>query len=116
MFRPWSVRLQVRRRLRAGSYTVCKSFSHSALFYILTFEIGIFSLSNLFNSLPRISPLRRNVYLALLNLASERGDLDVLQVVRTDVHRWLAEWEISDDEKSAFLNTVAEAFHKSGDM
>jgi translation initiation factor 3 subunit M len=56
------------------------------------------------------------VYLGLLSLASEQGDLDVLQVERTDVNRWLSEWEISDEEKASFLDTVAEAFRKAGDM
>ncbi|KAG8741351.1 hypothetical protein FRC10_002968 [Ceratobasidium sp. 414] len=73
-------------------------------------------LSNLFNGLPRKSPLRRDVYLALLKLASEQGDLDVLQVERADVKRWLSEWEISEEECAAFLNAVAEAFRKAGDI
>lgn len=79
-------------------------------------EIAGSRLSNLFNNLPRTSALRRNVYVALLNLASEQGDLDVLQVERTNVNRWLGEWEISDEDKSAFLDTVAQAFQKSGEM
>ncbi|KAG8734255.1 hypothetical protein FRC12_018585 [Ceratobasidium sp. 428] len=73
-------------------------------------------LSNLFNGLPRKSSLRRDVYLALLKLASERGDLDVLQVERADVKRWTSEWEISEEEIAAFLHTVAEAFRKAGDI
>ncbi|KAF8760378.1 Eukaryotic translation initiation factor 3 subunit K [Rhizoctonia solani] len=70
-------------------------------------------LSNLFNSLPRSSPLRQHVYRALLNMASNEGDLEVLQVNRTDVNRWLSEWNISDQDKSAFLDAVAEAFRKA---
>lgn len=54
------------------------------------------------------------MYIALLELASEQGDLDVLQVERTNVNRWLGEWEISDEDKSAFLDTVAQAFQKAG--
>ncbi|QRW16317.1 PCI domain-containing protein [Rhizoctonia solani] len=73
-------------------------------------------LSNLFNSLPRSSPLRQHVYRALLNMASNEGDLEVLQVNRTDVNRWLSEWNISDQDKSAFLDAVAEAFRKAGDI
>ncbi|KAG9121209.1 hypothetical protein FRC07_002932 [Ceratobasidium sp. 392] len=73
-------------------------------------------LSNLFNGLPRKSSLRRDVYLALLKLASEQGDLDVLQVERADVKRWISEWEISEEEGAAFLHTVAEAFRKAGDI
>ncbi|KAG8711081.1 hypothetical protein FRC08_016338 [Ceratobasidium sp. 394] len=73
-------------------------------------------LSNLFNGLPRKSSLRRDVYLALLKLASEQGDLGVLQVERADVKRWLSEWEILEEECAAFLNAVAEAFRKAGDI
>ncbi|KAG8759025.1 hypothetical protein FRC11_002661 [Ceratobasidium sp. 423] len=73
-------------------------------------------LSNLFNSLPRSSPLRQHVYRALLGMASDQGDLDVLQIDRTDVNRWLSEWDISEEDKSAFLDTVAEAFRKAGDV
>ncbi|QRV72815.1 UDP-glucose:glycoprotein glucosyltransferase A [Ceratobasidium sp. AG-Ba] len=72
-------------------------------------------LSNLFNGLPRKSSLRRDVYLALLKLASDQGDLDVLQIERADVKRWLSEWEISEEEGATFLETVAEAFRKAGD-
>ncbi|CAE6520462.1 unnamed protein product [Rhizoctonia solani] len=73
-------------------------------------------LSNLFNTLPRSSPLRQNVYRALLGMASDQGELDVLQIDRTDVNRWLSEWDISEEDKSAFLDTVAEAFRKAGNV
>jgi translation initiation factor 3 subunit M len=49
-------------------------------------------------------------------MASNEGDLEVLQVDRADVNRWLSEWNISDEDKSAFLDAVAEAFRKAGDM
>ncbi|KDQ08890.1 hypothetical protein BOTBODRAFT_59098 [Botryobasidium botryosum FD-172 SS1] len=70
-------------------------------------------LSNLFNALPRSSPLRVEVYTALLNLANENQELEVLQISQEDVDRWLSEWEISQDEKSAFLKKIADAYNKS---
>ncbi|KAH7343459.1 hypothetical protein B0J17DRAFT_642429 [Rhizoctonia solani] len=73
-------------------------------------------LSNLFNSLARSSSLRQHVYRALLGMASDQGDLDVLQVDRTDVDKWLSEWDIGEEDKSAFLDTLAEAFRKAGDI
>ncbi|CAE6511112.1 unnamed protein product [Rhizoctonia solani] len=73
-------------------------------------------LSNLFNSLPRSSSLRPSVYRALLGVASDQGELDVLQIDRADVNRWLSEWNISEEDKSAFLDTIAEAFRKAGDV
>ncbi|KAJ6561531.1 PCI domain-containing protein [Mycena vulgaris] len=73
-------------------------------------------LSNLFNAIPRKSPLRFSVYTTLLELASANGELDALQLARLDVEKWLREWDISAEEKSAFLKTIAVAYEKSGQL
>ncbi|KAK7062123.1 eukaryotic translation initiation factor 3 subunit M [Favolaschia claudopus] len=73
-------------------------------------------LSNLFNALPRKSPLRLTVYTALLDLATVNEDLAALQLTRVDTERWLQDWEISSEEKSTFLKTLADAYEKSGDL
>jgi hypothetical protein len=72
------------------------------------------SLSNLFNTLPRQSTLRHPVYTALLKLASSNDELHVLQVSRSDVEKWLKEWDITPTEKSAFLKTLVDTFSKAG--
>ncbi|KAF7294350.1 Eukaryotic translation initiation factor 3 subunit M [Mycena chlorophos] len=71
-------------------------------------------LSNLFNALPRKSPLRLTVYSALLDLAIANEELEALQLTRTDVEKWLGEWDISAEQKSAFLKTLADAYEKFG--
>ncbi|KAJ7167617.1 hypothetical protein C8R46DRAFT_1093603 [Mycena filopes] len=71
-------------------------------------------LSNLFNAIPRKSPLRFAVYTKLLDLATANDELDALQLARIDVEKWLQEWDISSEEKSAFLKTIADAYEKSG--
>ncbi|KIY52318.1 PCI-domain-containing protein [Fistulina hepatica ATCC 64428] len=73
-------------------------------------------LSNLYNVLPRTSPLRLQVYSTLLSLASSQDDLDVLQLTPSEVERQLGEWEVSTDQKSAFLELIIEAFTKTGDL
>ncbi|KAK7470302.1 hypothetical protein VKT23_001733 [Stygiomarasmius scandens] len=71
-------------------------------------------LSNLFNALPRNSSLRPLVYTALLNIAVSRDEINVLSLNRADVETWLKEWEISSEEKSAFLKSIADAYAKLG--
>jgi len=72
------------------------------------------SLSCLFNTLPRHSALRLPVYKTLLELASSNDELNVLQVSRSDVEKWLKEWDITPTEKSAFLKTLVDVFSKAG--
>ena len=37
----------------------------------------------------------------------------MLQVSRSDVEKWLKEWDITPSEKSAFLKTLVDAFSKA---
>lgn len=67
-------------------------------------------LSNFFNTLPRPSPLRLEVYNALLTVASSQGDLDVLNVQQKEVEQWLEEWDVSPEEKSTVLKRLADTF------
>ncbi|KAF8214029.1 hypothetical protein K438DRAFT_1927230 [Mycena galopus ATCC 62051] len=73
-------------------------------------------LSNLFNALPRKSPLRLAVYTTLLDLATANEELAALQLARVDVDKWLREWDISSEEKSKFLKTIVNAYEKAGDL
>ncbi|KAF5359031.1 hypothetical protein D9758_004899 [Tetrapyrgos nigripes] len=70
-------------------------------------------LSNLFNAIPRTSPLRLSVYNTLLNIAISKDELEVLSLNRADVEKWLSEWEISAEEKSVFLKTIVDAYAKA---
>ncbi|KZT05631.1 PCI-domain-containing protein [Laetiporus sulphureus 93-53] len=71
-------------------------------------------LSNFFNALPRRSNLRLLVYKTLLELASTHDELELLGLSRGDVEKWASEWDISVEEKSEFLQSVASAYTKSG--
>ncbi|CCM00434.1 uncharacterized protein FIBRA_02466 [Fibroporia radiculosa] len=71
-------------------------------------------LSNFFNTLPRPSSLRLLVYRTLLEIASAHDELGSLNLSRTEVEKWLQEWDVSSEEKSAFLQHVAASFSKCG--
>jgi translation initiation factor 3 subunit M len=71
------------------------------------------SLSNLFNTLPRTSALRHSVYRSLLTLADSNDNLDALELRKSDVERWLSEWEISEAMKASFLKSITDAFTKA---
>lgn len=73
------------------------------------------SLTNLFNALPRRSPLRLKVYTTLLTLASSADELNILLLTPSDVEKWLSEWDMSSEEKIAFLKQLVEAYEKAGD-
>ncbi|KAI0775891.1 PCI-domain-containing protein [Trametes elegans] len=72
-------------------------------------------LSNVFNAIPRRSPLRLLVYQTLLEYASANDELDIIfGVSQTEVDKWLSEWEISPEEKSGFLKLLVHVFTKAG--
>ncbi|KAJ8086989.1 hypothetical protein PM082_005814 [Marasmius tenuissimus] len=73
-------------------------------------------LSNLFNALPRNSPLRLSIYRTLLDIATSNDQIDALQLSRADVNTWLAEWDVSQEEKSAFTKSIADAYAKSDQL
>jgi translation initiation factor 3 subunit M len=73
-------------------------------------------LSNLFNATPRQSPLRLPVYTALLQIAVSNDELEVLGLTRADVEKWLNEWQISAEEKSAFMKSIVDAFAKASQL
>ncbi|KAG6841852.1 hypothetical protein C0991_006259 [Blastosporella zonata] len=73
---------------------------------ILTYRI----LSNLFNATERTSPLRSIVYTALIQTAGANGDLDVLQISRANVDKWLSEWNVPQTEKASFVKTISDAY------
>lgn len=66
-------------------------------------------LANIFNALPPASPLRLDVFDALLSLASANGDLDFLQAALESLPTWLAQWDVPAEKKHACLSSVASA-------
>ena len=73
------------------------------------------SLSNIFNAIPRPSPLRLQVNRALVQLANANDELEQLQLSEAEVERWLTEWDVSPEEKSAYLKTLVDVFAESDD-
>ncbi|KAJ1033190.1 hypothetical protein NDA13_001188 [Ustilago tritici] len=66
-------------------------------------------LSNLYNSLPASSPLRLQTFDALLSLAAANDDLDYLTSSLKALPQWLAQWQVSEADKAACLQSVAKA-------
>lgn len=50
-----------------------------------------------------------------MNLAVANDDLEILQLSQSEVSKWLSEWDISDDEKAAFLKALVDAYAKAGE-
>lgn len=46
----------------------------------------------------------------ILDLATKNDQLEFLQLQRPTVEKWLAEWQISPEEKSRFLKSLVDAF------
>jgi len=88
-------------------HTIASSSSDASIKYRI--------LSNLYNSLPRTSPLRLATYESLLALAKANNELSVLQLTPTSVQKTLKEWTAaSAEEKTAFLKSIVEAYEASG--
>jgi translation initiation factor 3 subunit M len=71
------------------------------------------SISNLFNAIPWNSPLRLTVYQTLLQIATSKDELDVLELTKSDVEKWLSEWEVSEEDKASFLKSIVDAYIKA---
>ncbi|GJE84538.1 PCI-domain-containing protein [Phanerochaete sordida] len=67
-------------------------------------------LSNLFNSLPRRSGLRLPVNEALIRAAAAHDELEQLALSLPEIEQWLSEWEVSQEDKSAYLKTLVDTF------
>ena len=55
------------------------------------------------------------MYTNILNLAVCNDDLETLQLSQSEVSKWLAEWDVFDDEKAAFLKGLVDAYTKAGE-
>lgn len=66
-------------------------------------------IANIFNMLSPESALRLTVFEALLALASVNGDMDFLEMALKSLPTWLAQWNVSIEQKSECLSRVAEA-------
>jgi len=71
-------------------------------------------LSNIFNITPRSSPLRLQTYLSIVEIASKSEEYEALQLESVDFEKWLAEWDVSVEEKASFLKSVVAALVSSG--
>lgn len=72
--------------------------------------IAVCRMSNLFNALPRTTSLRYLVYSSLLDLALKNNGIDILHLSRSEIEKWLSDWDITPEEKSKFLSTVVQAY------
>ncbi|THH33481.1 hypothetical protein EUX98_g705 [Antrodiella citrinella] len=72
-------------------------------------------ISNLFNTIPARSELRLPVQRTLVEIASTNYELEHLSLSPAGVEKWLSEWDVSSEEKSAFLKLLVDAYATSGD-
>ncbi|KAG8896570.1 hypothetical protein FRB99_008833, partial [Tulasnella sp. 403] len=73
-------------------------------------------LSNLFNIIHRRSPLRLQVYRALLSVAEAEDDMDSLGITLQEVKRLLFEWDVPQEDKSELLKSLSDAFSTTGQV
>ncbi|KAJ3899321.1 PCI domain-containing protein [Lentinula edodes] len=73
-------------------------------------------LSNLFNALPKNSPLRWSAYNTVLQIAAANDSISALDLSRSDVEKWMNEWDIPLEDKSAFLKNVVDAYAQSNQL
>ncbi|KAG6850642.1 hypothetical protein H0H93_010834 [Arthromyces matolae] len=73
-------------------------------------------LSNFFNATERTSPLRPLIYTSLVKISTSNGDLASLHINRTTVEKWLQEWNISQEDKAAFLKTITDEFNAETEL
>jgi hypothetical protein len=55
-------------------------------------------------------------YLAITEIASKSEEYEALQLELVDLERWLAEWDVSVEEKASFLKNVTVALVSSGQV
>ena len=53
---------------------------------------------------------------ALVEIASANDELDRLSLSVDEVERWLSEWHVSPEEKSAFFKLLVQAYEKAVDL
>ena len=70
-------------------------------------------IANVFNMLPADSPVRLEVFEALLALAVHNGDLDYLNAALQSLPAWLVQWKVSPEQVHTCLQKVAAALRGS---
>ena len=58
--------------------------------------------------------MRLPISTTLVQVAAANGEFDVLALTKSDVERWLKEWNVSDEEKSQFLKTIIDTLTQAG--
>ena len=92
-------------------YLKCRMCVHFLRTFIC---LTVHRLSNTFNVTPRSSPLRLQTYLAIVEIASKSEDYEALQLESVDFEKWLAECDVSVEEKASFLKSTITALVSSG--
>ncbi|TPX67532.1 hypothetical protein SpCBS45565_g03680 [Spizellomyces sp. 'palustris'] len=72
-------------------------------------------LSNLYNNLESNSPVRYDVFVAILNVAAEAGELDVLVPHLLSLDAWIAEWGVALNQRRALYLLISQKLEQSGE-
>lgn len=71
-------------------------------------------LTTLFNTIPRQSGLRLLVHQSIVSLSGSNGELEHLQLTRSEVDKWVSEWNITSEERSQYLKSLVDAYANAG--
>ena len=53
---------------------------------------------------------------ALIQVASANDHLEQLQLSETEVERWLSEWQVSQEQKGAYLKLLVDVYAQAGNL
>jgi len=73
-------------------------------------------LQNLYNTLEYTSPLRYEVFLSILNIATKNDEIDTLLPQLSRLDNWVKEWAISTDQIRELYMIVSDRLKESGEL
>ncbi|CAG8478162.1 10794_t:CDS:2 [Diversispora eburnea] len=73
-------------------------------------------LQNLYNTLEITSPLRYNVFIAILNIATKNDEIETVLPQLSRLDDWVKEWSITTDQVRELYLTVSDKLKETGEV
>ncbi|CAH1257224.1 eukaryotic translation initiation factor 3 subunit M-like [Branchiostoma lanceolatum] len=73
-------------------------------------ELRLRILNNLYNGVDERSPVRYNVYCAMVKLAGQTNSVDCINTNLEEVQKWMKLWNLDTDKRVNLLRRLLEAF------
>ncbi|RHZ89166.1 hypothetical protein Glove_18g105 [Diversispora epigaea] len=73
-------------------------------------------LQNLYNTLENTSPLRYNVFIAILNIAAKNDEIETVLPQLSRLDDWVKEWSITTDQVRELYLTVSDKLKETGEV